>query len=32
MQTETDVSGVRSYVELLTCLQIAEDVKSLPKE
>src|SRR5215468_1520000 len=32
MQTETDVSGVRSYVELLTCLQIAEEVKSLPKE
>jgi hypothetical protein len=32
MQTETDVSGVRSYVELLTCLQIAEDVKSLPKD
>jgi hypothetical protein len=32
MQTETDVAGVRSYVELLTCLQIAEDVKSLPKE
>jgi len=32
MQTETDVAGVRSYVELLTCLQIAKDVKSLPKE
>ena len=32
MQTETDVSGIRSYVELLICLQIAEDVKSLPKE
>ena len=32
MQTETDVSGVRSYVELLTCLQIAKDVKSLPKD
>ena len=23
--------GVRSYVELLTCLQIAKDAKSLPK-
>jgi hypothetical protein len=32
MQTETDISGVRSYVELLTCLQIAKEVKSLPKE
>src|SRR5262249_3395794 len=32
MQTATDVSGVRSYVELLTCLQIAKEVKSLPKE
>jgi len=32
MQTETDVSGVRSYVELLTRLQIAKDVKTLPKE
>ena len=32
MQTETDVAGVRSYVELLTCLQIAKDAKSLPKE
>ena len=31
MQTATDISGVRSYVELLTCLQIAEDVKSLHK-
>src|SRR6516225_9509576 len=24
--------ATRSYVELLTCLQIAKDVKSLPKE
>jgi hypothetical protein len=32
MQTATDASGVRSYVELLTCLQIAKDVRSLPKE
>ena len=32
MQTATDISGVRSYVELLTCLQIAKNVKSLPKE
>ena len=31
-QTTTDISGARSYVELLTCLQIAKDVKSLPKE
>src|SRR6516225_383604 len=29
MQTETDVAGVRSYVELLTCLQIAKDAKTL---
>jgi len=32
MKAETDVSSVRSYVELLNCLQIAEDVKSLPKD
>jgi hypothetical protein len=32
VQTETDVAGIRSYVELLTCLQIAKDAKSLPKE
>jgi hypothetical protein len=26
-----DVAGLQSYVELLTCLQMAKDVKSLPK-
>jgi hypothetical protein len=26
-----DVAGPQSYVELLTCLQMAKDVKSLPK-
>jgi len=26
------VAGPQSYVELLTCLQIAKDVKGLPKE
>ena len=26
-----DVAGAQSYVELLTCLQMAKDVKSLPK-
>ncbi len=26
------VAGAQSYVELLTCLQIAVDVKDLPKE
>jgi hypothetical protein len=25
-------AGIRSYVELLTCLQIAKDAKGLPKE
>jgi hypothetical protein len=32
LQTETDISGVRSYVELLTCLQLAKDAKGLPDE
>jgi hypothetical protein len=32
MQMESGIAGIRSYVELLTCLQIARDVKSLPKE
>ena len=32
MQTATDISGVRSYVELLTCLQIAKEVENLPKD
>lgn len=27
-----DIAGTQSYVELLTCLQIAKAVKSLPKE
>jgi hypothetical protein len=26
-----DVAGPQSYVELLTCLQMAKDVKALPK-
>jgi hypothetical protein len=26
-----DPAGPQSYVELLTCLQMAKDVKSLPK-
>lgn len=28
----TDLVGSQSYVELLTCLQMARDVKSLPKQ
>ena len=32
MQTATDVAGVRTYVELLTCLQITKDTRSLPKQ
>jgi hypothetical protein len=31
-QLEGVTAGLRSYVELLTCLQIAKDTKSLPKE
>ena len=31
-QLATGIAGIRSYVELLTCLQIAKDVKSLPKQ
>jgi hypothetical protein len=31
MQEATGIVGVRSYVELLTCLQIAKDAKALPK-
>jgi hypothetical protein len=27
-----DIAGTQSYVELLTCLQMAKDVKSLPKD
>jgi hypothetical protein len=32
MQDASDVAGAQSYVELLTCLQMAKDVKGLPKE
>jgi hypothetical protein len=28
----SDIAGSQSYVELLTCLQMAKDVKGLPKE
>ena len=28
----TGITGVQSYVELLSCLQIKKDVKGLPKE
>ena len=28
----TSIAGAESYVELLTCLQMARDVKNLPKE
>jgi hypothetical protein len=31
MQAATDIPGAQSYVELLTCLQMGKDVKSLPK-
>lgn len=31
-RTVTDLVGSQSYVELLTCLQMARDVKSLPKQ
>jgi hypothetical protein len=27
-----DIAGTQSYVELLTCLQVAKAVKSLPKD
>jgi hypothetical protein len=30
-QMVSDPAGPQSYVELLTCLQMAKDVKSLPK-
>jgi hypothetical protein len=32
MQLVGDAAGPQSYVELLTCLQMAKDVKGLPKE
>jgi hypothetical protein len=28
----TDIAGIKSYVELLTCLQIARDAAKLPEE
>jgi hypothetical protein len=31
-QLENDIPGDQSYVELLTCLQTARDVKTLPKD
>jgi hypothetical protein len=31
-QMVKDVAGTQSYVELLTCLQMAKDVKTLPKQ
>src|SRR5438045_8719697 len=32
VQTEAGIPGVRSYVELLTCLQLAKDAKRLQEE
>jgi hypothetical protein len=32
MELEGGITGVRSYVELLTCLQIAKQAKDMPKE
>jgi hypothetical protein len=32
VQEATGIAGVRSYVELLSCLQIAKDVKELPNK
>jgi hypothetical protein len=31
-EMSNSVPGIQSYVELLTCLQMARDVKNLPKE
>ena len=31
-QMVTNIAGAQSYVELLSCLQVAKDVKTLPKE
>lgn len=28
----TNIAGAQSYVELLSCLQVAKDVKTLPKD
>jgi hypothetical protein len=30
LAASTDIAGMRSYVELLTCLQLAKDADSLP--
>jgi hypothetical protein len=30
-QTVTDIAGAQSYVELLTCLEMARDVRKLPE-
>ena len=30
--TATDIKGIGSYVELLTCLEMATEAKKLPKE
>lgn len=32
VQMVSDIAGSQSYVELLTCLQMARDVKGLPKD
>ena len=32
MHLATGISGAQSYVELLTCLQMKSDVRSLPKQ
>ena len=32
LQMVSDVAGSQSYVELLTCLQMAKDIKTLPKD
>jgi hypothetical protein len=31
-QMVTDIAGAQSYVESLTCLQVAKDAKTLPKD
>ena len=31
-QMVNDIAGTQSYVELLTCLQVAKEVKTLPKD
>jgi hypothetical protein len=32
LQAASDISGVRSYVEVLTCLELASDARKLPKQ